>query len=216
MMDLYAANTGNGQRGCIALEEFGIPYRLHKIDLTKGEQRTPEFLARNPMGQIPVLVDPDGPGGKPATLSQSGAILLYLAEKTGKFMPKDPAQRTKVLEWMMNACTDIAVTSGAIFQVSVAAQEKVPSIIELFEGRLVKYFRVCDGQLQGRAYLTSNEVTVADLALFPVVNARKALMDKAQVKTAQVKAAGDMPNLTRWHAAMAARPAIQRALQALA
>jgi len=205
-MDLYAANTGNGQRGCIALEEFGMPFRLTKVDLTKGDQRTPEFLARNPMGQIPVLVDPDGPGGKPATLSQSGAILLYLAEKTGKFMPKDGTRRSKTLEWMMNACTDLAVTSGAIFQVSVAAKEKVPSVIEHFENRLVKYFRVCDGQLKGQSYLTGEEVTVADLALFPVVHGRKALMEKA----------GDMANLGKWYAAMAARPAIQRALKALA
>ncbi len=206
MMELYAWNTGNGQRGAIAVEEFGVPYHLTKIDLTKGEQRTPEFLARNPMGQIPVLVDPDGPGGKPLTLSQSGAILLYLAEKTGKFLPKDGAQRAKVLEWMFNANTDLAVTSGAIFQVSVAAKEKVPSVIEHFENRLLKYFRVCDGQLRGQDYLTGKDLTVADLALFTVVHGRKALVDKA----------GDLPNLTRWYAAMAARPAIQRALKALA
>jgi GST-like protein len=206
MMDLYAWNTGNGQRGAIAAEEFGVPYRLTKVDLTKGEQRSPEFLARNPMGQIPVLVDPDGPGGKPVTLSQSGAILLYLAEKTGKFLPKTGAERAQTLEWMMNACTDIAVTSGAIFQVSVAAKEKVPSIVEHFETRLLKYFRVCDGRLQGRDYIMGKDVTLADLALFSVVHGRKPLVDKA----------GDLPNLSRWYTAMAARPAIQRALKSLA
>ncbi len=206
MMELYAWNTGNGQRGAIAVEEFGVPYHLTKVDLTKGEQRAPEYLAKNPMGQIPMLVDPDGPGGKPVTLSQSGAILLYLAEKTGKFMPKDLVQKAKVLEWMMNACTDIAVTSGAIAQMSLFAKEKVPSSIAHFEERLVKYFRVCDGQLKGQDYLTGKEVTVADLALFTVVHSRKPLMDKA----------GDLPNLIRWYAAMAARPAIQRGLKALA
>ena len=153
MIELYAAGTGNGQRGAIALEETGLPYRLHKIDLTKGEQRAPEFLVRNPMGQIPVIVDSDAPGGKTVTLSQSGAILLYAAEKSGKFLPKDPARRYKALEWMMNACTDIAVTSGAIFQMSVAAKEKVPSSIEHFENRLLRYLRVCDGQLKSRDYL---------------------------------------------------------------
>lgn len=205
MLDLYAANTGNGQRGAVACEESGLPYKLHKIDLVKGEQRAPDFLARNPMGQIPVLVDSEGPGGKTLTLSQSGAILLYLAQKSGKFLPKDPLQHAKAMEWLFNACTDIAVTGGAIFQVSVAAKEKVPSIIEHFENRLLKYFRVCDAQLKGKDYLVG-ELTVADLALFTVANSRKALIDKA----------GDLPNLTRWFAAMAARPAIQRALKSLA
>ncbi|HEX7927122.1 MAG TPA: glutathione S-transferase family protein [bacterium] len=206
MMDLYAWNTGNGQRGCIAVEEFGVPYKLTKVDLSKGEQKKPEFLAKNPMGQIPVLVDPDGPGGKPVTLSQSGAILMYLAEKTGKFVPKDAVAKAKVLEWTMNACTDTAVTSGAIFQVSVAAKEKVPSIIEHFENRLVNYLRAFEGQLNGRKYLTGNDVTIADLALFSIVNARKPLIEKA----------GGMPNLLAWTGVMAAREPIQRALKALA
>ena len=202
MIDLYAAGTGNGQRGAIALEETGLPYTLHKIDLTKGEQRTPDFLARNPMGQIPVIVDSDGPGGKPLTLSQSGAILLYTAEKSGKFLPKDSLKRWKAIEWMQNACTDIAVTSGAIFQVSIAAKEKVPSIIEHFETRLLKFFRVCEGQLAGRDYLTG-ELTVADLALISVTTGRKALIDKA----------GDLPNLTRWMGTMTARPGVAKALK---
>jgi GSH-dependent disulfide-bond oxidoreductase len=95
MIELYATGTGNGQRAAIALELSGLAYRLNKIDLTKAdyEQRTPEFLARNPMGQIPVIVDSDGPGGKPLTISQSGAVLLYAAEKSGKFLPTDPAAR---------------------------------------------------------------------------------------------------------------------------
>jgi GST-like protein len=202
MIDLYAAGTGNGQRGAIALEETGLPYTLHKIDLQKGEQRTHEFLVRNPMGQIPVIVDSDGPGGKPLTLSQSGAIMLYAAEKSGKFLPKDAAQRFKTVEWMQNACTDIAVTSGAIFQVSVAAKEKVPSIIELFEGRLLKFMHVCDAQLKGCDYLTG-ELSVADLALYPVVAGRRALIDKA----------GDMANLTRWAGTMATRPGIAKAMK---
>jgi GST-like protein len=205
MMDLYAAGTGNGLRAVIALEEFGLPYRLHKIDLVKGESHTPEFLARNPMGQIPVVVDPDGPGGKPITLSQSGAILLYLAEKTGKFLPKDSLQRFKTLEWMLNACTDIAVTSGGIFQLSVAAKEKVPSNIAHFENRLLAYFRVCDGQLKGRDYLLG-DLSVADLALYSVAAGRKAIIDKA----------GDLPHLTRWLGTLGARPGIQRGMKAFA
>jgi len=156
MIDLYAAGTGNGQRGAIALQETGLPFRLHKIDLAKGEQRTPEFLIRNPMGQIPVIVDPDGPDGKPLTLSQSSAIMLYAAEKSGRFLPNDPARRFKAIEWLLNVATDIAPASGAIFQMAVAAKEKVPSSIEHFENRLLRYLRVCDGQLKAREYLVSH------------------------------------------------------------
>jgi GST-like protein len=201
MIELYAAGTGNGQRGAIALEETGLPYRLIRIDLTKGEQRTPEFLARNPMGQIPVIVDTGAPGGKPITLSQSSAIMLYAAEKSGQYLPKDPARRWKAIEWLLNVCTDIAPSSGSIFQMAVAAKEKVPSSIEHFENRLLRYLRVCDGQLKSREYLT-DEITIADFALYPVTAARKPLIDKA----------GDLPNLTRWMGAMAARPAIQKAM----
>ena len=97
MIDLYAAGTSNGMRARIALEECGLPYKLNFIDLAKGENRTPQLLAMNPNGQIPVIVDHDGPGGKPLTLSQSSAILLYCAEKSGKFLPGDPAARFKPL-----------------------------------------------------------------------------------------------------------------------
>ena len=205
MIELYAANTGNGQRGTIALEESGVPFHLNKIDLLKGEQRSPEFLARNPMAQIPVIVDSDGPGGKPITLSQSGAILMYLAQKAGKFLPKDPATLAKMYEWMMNACTDIAAASSAMFALNTFVKEKVPSNIEWYEQRVMKYFHVCDAQLKGKDYLVG-ELTIADFALFPVVNTRKPLIEKA----------GDMPNLMRWHATMSARPGIQRALKSLA
>jgi GST-like protein len=157
------------------------------------------------MGQIPVMVDPDGPGGKPLTLSQSGAILLYLAEKSGKLIPKDPYVHAKTFEWLFTACTDISVTSGAIFQLTTVAKEKVPSNIEHFENRLLRYFRVCDSHLKGKDYLVG-ELTVADVALFPVTNSRKPLIDKA----------GDLPHLTRWMGTMGARPAIQRALKAFA
>ena len=205
MIQLYAANTGNGQRGTIALEESGLPFQLNKINLQKGEQQSPEFLARNPMGQIPVIVDSDGPGGKSVTLSQSGAILLYVAQKTGKFLPKDPVALAKCHEWLMNACTDIAAVSSVMFVLMNFVKEKVPSNAEWYEQRLMRYFHVCEAQLKGRDYL-AGELTVADLALFPVVNTRRPLIDKA----------GDMPNLTKWHTAMAARPAIQRALKSLA
>ena len=97
MIDLYAAGTSNGMRARIALEECGLTYNFHPIDLDKGENKTPQFLAMNPIGQIPVIVDNEGPGGKPVTMSQSSAILMYCAEKSGKFLPKDPADRPAFL-----------------------------------------------------------------------------------------------------------------------
>ena len=115
MIDLYAAGTSNGMRARIALEECGLAYTFHPINLEKGENKTPQFLAMNPMGQIPVMVDHEGPGGKPTTLSQSSAILMYCAEKSGKHLPTSPADRPAFLEALMRASTDMTPTLGAIF-----------------------------------------------------------------------------------------------------
>jgi glutathione S-transferase len=118
MIDLYAAGTSNGMRARIALEECGLSYNFHPINLDQGENRTPQFLAMNPVGQIPVIVDSEGPGGKPVTLSQSSAILMYCAEKSGKHLPK-AADRPAFLEALMRASTDITPTLGAIFNSGV-------------------------------------------------------------------------------------------------
>jgi len=205
MIDLYLAGTANGLRASVALEECGLPYTAHKIDLTKGEQRTPEFLKLNPAGQIPVIVDRDGPGGKPLTLAQSGAIILYCAEKSGKFLPKDPDQRANVLQWFMQGATDLAPTSGAIFQLEVVAPEKNAAITEHFKKRLLSFFGVCDKRLEGRDYL-AGELSVADFMVYPNFAARKALVD----------AAGGFANLQRWGASMAARPGVQKGMKVLA
>src|SRR2546430_17733481 len=117
MIDLYAAGTSNGMRARIAVEECGLAYQLHPIDLQKGEHKSPGFLAMNPMGQIPVLIDSEGPGGKPLTLSQSTAILLYCAEKSGKFLPRDPAARAATLQGLISASTVITPMFGALFTV---------------------------------------------------------------------------------------------------
>ena len=126
MMELYFAPTANGLRATVALEETGLPYRTHKLDLAKGEQRSAEFLKLNPAGLIPVVVDPQGPGGKPLTLSQSGAIILYAAEKSGRFLPKDAARRALAMQWMMQAGSDIAGTSGTVFRMESSVPERPP------------------------------------------------------------------------------------------
>ena len=204
MIDLYLAGTANGLRASVALEECGLAYKAHKIDLMKGEQHTPEFLKLNPAGQIPVIVDQDGPGGKPLTLAQSGAIILYCAEKSGKFLPKDLAQRASVLQWFMQGATDLAPTSGAIFQLEMVAPEKNAAITEHFKKRLLGFFAACDKQLAGRDYL-AGELSVADFMVYPNFAARKALVD----------AAGGLANLQRWGAAMATRPGVQRGMKVL-
>jgi GST-like protein len=203
VIDLYTASTGNGQRPAIAMEEAGLAYRVHKINLAKGEQRAPDFLKLNPSAAIPVIVDGDGPGGKPITIAQSGAIILYVAEKTGKFMPKDPARRAAALQWLMQAASDCSGSSSALFAVSARLLEKTPATVDFLEQRLLKYFGDCDQRLQGRPFL-ADEFSVADLALYPVCASRRALIDKAP----------GLADLKRWMAAMAARPAIAKGMQA--
>jgi GST-like protein len=204
VIDLYLAPTANGLRASVALDECGLAYRPHKIDLAKGEQRTPEFLKLNPAAQIPVIVDHEGPGGKPLTLAQSAAIILYCAEKSGKFLPKDGARRALALQWMMQAATDVAPTSGAIFQLEMVAPEKSDAITNHFKKRLLTFFSGCDAQLANRDYL-AGDISVADLMLYPNYALRKPLID----------AAGGYANLHRWGAAMAARPGVQKGMKPL-
>jgi GST-like protein len=202
MIELYFAPTANGLRAAVALEETGLPYRTHKVDLAKGEQRTPGFLKLNPAGLIPVIVDPDGPGGKPLTLSQSGAIILYAAEKSGKFLPKDAARRALAIQWMMQAASDIAGTSSTIFRMEASVPEKIAANTDYFKQRLFGFFAVCDAQLAAREYL-AEEFSVADIMLYPNFAARKALIDQA----------GGFANLQRWGAATGSRPGVQRGMK---
>lgn len=203
MIDLYTASTGNGRRATIALEECGLPYRVHRLDLAKGEAKTPEFLKINPAGAIPAIVDPDGPGGKPIMLAQSGAILLYCAEKSGRLIPKDASKRAEAYQWFMQATTDIAPTSSNIFYISTHVPVKDPANTAYFEQKLIGLFGVVDKQLQGRDYI-AGECSIADIALYPVAAGRKALLD----------AAPGLANVKAWAARMAARPAVAKAIAA--
>lgn len=201
MIELYTFPTSNGQRVAIMLEECALPYRVHTVDLAKGEQRTAEFLKLNPAGAIPVIVDPDGPGKAPVTLAQSAAILVYLAEKTGRFLPAASAARYTALQWSMHAVTDCAATTGSIFQLSVRAPEKSAANLAWLEERMLQQFRVADARLADRDWL-ADELSIADFALYPIFVVRRSLVEKA----------ADLPNLTRWAAALAARPAVARAM----
>ena len=203
MIDLYAAGTSNGMRARIALEECGLPYKWNFIDLAKGEQKTPQFLAMNPNGAIPVIVDHEGPGGKPLTIYQSTAILLYAAEKSGKFMPKDPAARAATMQALMGASTDITPMFGALTAATRAKEPHAPSV-QMFKDRLRAMFQVWDGLLGKSKYAAGGEVTVADLSLYA---------GYWRTKGASPELVDGLPNLARWAGEMAARPAIQRAVK---
>jgi len=203
MIDLYAAGTSNGIRARIALEECGLKYKLHPIALEKGENRTVKFLTMNPNGQIPVIVDSEGPGGKPVTLSQSSAILVYAGEKSGKFIPKDPAARPAFWQALMSASTDITPTLGSIFQIVRGKDPHGPSA-DLFKGRWKQYLKVWDEKLAEQKYAAGKELSLADFSLYA---------GYARCKGVLPELCEGFANVDRWAAEMAARPAIQRALK---
>ena len=188
MIDLYSAGTSNGLRARMALEECGLPYKLHFVALEKGENKTPQFLALNPNGQIPVIVDHEGPGGRPVTISQSSAILVYCAEKSGKLMPKDGAKRAAMWQALMSASTDITPTIGSIFAVQRSKEPHAPTAA-LFKERFRQYFQVWDAALGRQAYAAGDELTIADVSLYAGwVRTKGTLPDLCE----------GLPNLERW------------------
>ena len=202
MIHLYTAATGNGQRPAIILEELGLPYEVRKIDLAKGQQREPEFLRLNPRGQIPVVVDDDGPGGQRLVLTQSYAILLHYALQSGRFLPDDKVARSLAMQWLFHAAADAAPTSGAVFALQNFVPEKVQSTIDFFVDRLLANFRYADQRLKQAEYL-AGELSIADFALFPVFAARREMAERS----------GEFPHLLRWGNALAGRTAVQKGMK---
>ena len=201
MIDLYTYATSNGQRASIMLEECGVPYKTITVDLEKGEQKAPNFLKINPSGQVPAIVDPDRPGGKPLVLAQSGAIILYLSEKTNKLMPRDPIRRAQAQQWFLQAMSDVAPSSGILFVVGTIP-EVTNSTRKLFEQRLMNQLRNADRRLSEGEYL-AGEFSIADVALYPTVAFRRELIEQH----------GELRHLLRWISTMAARPAVQRGMK---
>ncbi|TAN50745.1 MAG: glutathione S-transferase [Betaproteobacteria bacterium] len=201
MIDLYLWGTANGLRASLALAECGLEHRVHKVDITKGEAKKPEFLKLNPAGAIPVIVDRDGPGGKPLTLAQSGAIVVYACEKAGRFIPTEPRRRALAAQYFAMAASDVAGTSGTIFRLEFVVPERSAANVEFFKQILLNYFRVIDQHLAGREYL-ADEISFADLMLYPNYAARRPLLE----------AAGGMEHLKAWAARMAARPGVQQGM----
>ena len=202
MIDLYTASTGNGRRAAIALAECGLAHRVHRLDLIKGDQSKPEFLAINPAAAIPAIFDPAGAGGKPVSVAQSGAILLYCAEKSGRLLPTDPGRRVVALQWFMQAMSDVQPTSSAMFY-STQPEAKSEAVTAHFTQRLMAMFATIDTRVVGRDYL-ADEFSVADVALYPVVLGRKAMLD----------AAPGLGALKAWAKRLSERPEVAKAVAA--
>jgi len=207
MIEVWTWPTPNGHKVHIALEELGMSYQVVPINIGAGEQFKPEFLAINPNHRIPAIVDPEGPGGKPLKLFESGAILIYLAEKAGgKLIPKDPATRYICLEWLMFQMGGVGPMFGQWNHFAAYAVEKLPYAIERYTNEVARLHRVMEHRLQEAPYLAGDEYTIADIATFPWVrNPDRRGIDLA-----------DYPSVKRWHDAIAARPAVQRGVAVLA
>jgi len=206
MIDVYSWATPNGHKIHIMLEETGLEYRVHPIDISAGDQFKPEFLAISPNNKIPAIVDSDGPGGTSLSLFESGAILIYLAEKTGKFLPIDPAGRYATLQWLMFQMGGLGPMLGQTHHFRVYAPQQIEYAVNRYTNEAKRLYGVMDKQLGKTAFLAGNDYTIADIAAFPWTRSwQNQGLDLA-----------DYPNVTRWHEAIAARPAVQRGVAVLA
>jgi GST-like protein len=202
MIDAYLWNTPNGHKLAIMLAETGLPSTSHFVNLAAGEQQTPAFLAVNPNGRIPAIVDSEGPGGQPLRVFESGAILIYLAEKAGKLLPADPAARIEALSWLMFQMAGVGPMFGQA-GFFLRQPEKVPVAIERYVNESKRLLGVLDSRL-GEAEYLAGEYSIADIATWPWVNGVSYLGMTLD----------PWPNVKRWHAAIAARPAVQAGLAA--
>jgi GST-like protein len=201
MIELYTWTTPNGRKVSIMLEETGLAYNVHPVDITKGEQFHPDFVAINPNSKIPAIIDSDGPGGGPVSIFESGAILIYLAEKTGKFLPKDARARLAALQWLMFQMGGVGPMFGQAHHFLRAAPEPVPYGIERYTKETRRLYGVLDGHLKQAAYL-AGEYSIADIATFPWV---------ARHEWHKVELA-EFPNVARWYREIGARPAVARGM----
>jgi GST-like protein len=205
MIELYACNTSNGQRGAVMLAEAGLAFNTHILNLKAGEHKTPEFRKINPVGAVPVIIDPDGPDGKPLTLAQTGAICLYVAEKTGQFLPQDMRTRFIAFQYFMQAMSDVVLYSGAYAFSLMRFPEPNVASTKVFKDPLLEHMGYFDQRLADVEFL-AGEISIADIALYPAVNQRWGLIEER----------GGLSNLNRWRKMMAARPGITRGMQAVA
>jgi GST-like protein len=201
MIELYTWSTPNGRKVSIMLEECGLPYNVHKINIgTNAEQFTPDYLKINPNGKIPSIVDPDGPGGKPIAMMESGAILIYLADKTGKFFPQ--RQKYQVLQWLMFQMGGVGPMFGQAHHFMRAKKDEIPYGSERYGNEAKRLYGVMDRQLQANEYLSGTEYTIADIATYPWV---------ARHEWHRVDL-GQFPSVKRWYDALGRRAAVVKGM----
>lgn len=206
MIDLYTWPTPNGHKVHIMLEETGLPYRVIPINIREGDQFKPDFLKISPNNKMPAMVDQDGPKGRPFALAESGAMLIYLGEKTGQFYPKDPETRFVCLQWLMTQMGHVGPMLGQVHHFRNYAVEKIPYAIDRYVNEGTRLYRVLDKRLGEAPYLAGDEYTIADMATFPWIRPYK---NQGQDLDAH-------PNLKRWFLEIKERPAVRRGLEVLA
>ena len=199
MIDLYTAATPNGWKASVALEEMGLKYTAHGVNLMKGEQKTPEFLAMNPNGRIPVIVDREEDGH---VVFESGAIMIYLAEKTGMFLPRDAKRKSQVIQWLMFQMGGIGPMMGQANVFHRYLEEKIPVAIAQYQNEVRRLFTVLDGHLENKAYLV-DDYSIADMANWCWVRT---------YEWSGVSIEG-LDNLIRWKNSIEARPAARRGVE---
>jgi GST-like protein len=200
VIDVYTWTTGNSRKIPIFLEEAGVPYRLHMVDIHSGEQWNPQFLAISPNNKVPAIVDQEGPGGQPLSLFESGAILIYLGDKYGKFIGKDAAGRYRAIEWVMFQMANIGPLFGQANHFLNKTPEKIPYAINRYVKEAARLYKVMNKRLGEVEYL-AGDYSVADMTTYVWVRNPKN----------QGATLDDYPNVKRWFAAIHARPAVQRA-----
>jgi GSH-dependent disulfide-bond oxidoreductase len=210
MIDVHSWPTPNGHKVHIMLEECGLrlgrDWQVHPVDIGKGDQFKPAFLTISPNNKIPALFDPEGPDGQPISLFESGAILVYLAAKTGKFLPKSDRARFKVLEWLMFQMGGVGPMLGQNHHFRQYAPEKIGYAIDRYTNEAKRLYGVMDRQLKGQKFIAGNQYSIADIAIFPWLrNWQNQGIDWA-----------DFPHLKQWFDTIAARPAVQRGVAVLA
>ena len=202
---LYYWPTPNGWKISIMLEEIGLPYETIPVDIGKGDQFEPEFLKISPNNKMPAIVDPEGPDGAPISMFESGAILVYLADKTGRFMPEDPRGRYTVLQWLMFQMGHIGPMLGQAHHFRLYAPEPMPYAVDRYTNEAQRLYCVLDKRLGEAEYVAGDDYTIADMAIFPWTIGHEC----------QGVGFDDLPNVSRWFDAINARPAVRRGLALL-
>jgi GST-like protein len=201
-IDLYTWTTPNGRKVSIMLEELGLPYNTHAINIGKDDQFKPAFVAINPNSKIPAIVDSEGPDGEPISIMESGAILIYLAEKTGKLLAPTGRQRSVALQWLMFQMGGVGPMFGQVHHFLRAAKEQVPYAIARYTKETQRLYGVLDARLKDREYL-ADAYSIADIATYPWV--ARFEWHKTRLE--------DFPNVKRWFDALSQRPAVERGMR---